>query len=355
MDMNNTSTQLTLRDYPIFLWLFGLAFFIPTIFIFFMSGREPLILIFSLIGLAMLLLPSVNTITLDRSVGTATLRSQNLLRNKVQEIPLREIANFEIQSSRSSSDSSTTFRIAVVKTSGERIPLSGMYSSGYNSKAKKARKLCEFLGLPGWEDGLGNFLQTAIQAQAAATRRDNVQSGTTSGIAWRFETLSAGGQPVTRWVSQDYAWPGNFLLLAQKPKGSPSILGGGLLGSVAQMIFQQIIGIYGFTPGDTPGIETSGSMKPGEPRLEQDYAILTSDSYGARIILNGWCIPPLERWARQHPMRTVSSGNQAGQLVALFSAQGTILAVLGNATREVMDEMISLGVDLIKSQGTQAR
>jgi hypothetical protein len=277
------------------------------------------------------------------------------LGHKTQTFPFQDIADFEVEASRSKitrRHQNITYRVVMVKTSGERVPLETVYSSSYDDKAKKARLYCSYLNLPGWEDKPSNLFQAAVQSQNVLTTETNkMQSGNTSGVSWWIEVHTVGDSQVTRWVSNDFTWPGQFLLVSQKPKGSPSFNSGGLLGNLMQMAYQQIMGIFGFLPGDMPGIERASAAGISDPRLEQDFATLTSDPVIAGKLLNPWVTAPLLRWAQQYPLRTVNTKDQFGQLVVLYSPRGVYVALFGSPSQPQLDDITEIGVELVKSQG----
>jgi len=356
MDMHDSSSILKFKDYPILLWIIGLAFFIPGVFVVLKPQGWVQGLIMMVLGVLIgLVLASVRSITADRTRGVLTVRHRNLIRNKVIEINLNEIANFSVEASRTrytgGAHRAHTYRIVAVKTSGETVPMAQEYSSGYDAKAKRARQLCAFLGLPGWEDKPTNLFQAARQMQQAISRpAEPSQSYITSGVVWSIEILQVGSQTVTRWLSTHSSWPGYFLLLLQKPKGSGAIMGssmGGLFGA----IYQQILGIYGIKPSDTPGIAQARLLNRPEPELDTDFSILTSNPAEAESLLNPWVIHPLQDWALRHPMRTIQASGQPGQLVVLLSPNGIMVATLGILSQEQKDELINLGVELAKSWG----
>jgi hypothetical protein len=360
MEIHDPSSRLVIREYPFFLWLFGLAFIVPGIWI--ISRPDGMLtgVILLVVGVLFgLVLAAVRTITIDRGRMTLTAQHRNLVRNKVREVNLGEVANVVVETSRShtrshSGSRSTTYRIVVLKTDGTTLPLQEEYSSGYSSKARKAKQMCQFLGLPGWEDKPTNIFQAAIQMQAAvsAAQEAPAQTGNTSGVAWSISKRGMGGQTVTRWTSLQFSWPDRFLLLMQKPRGSaPVIGGGGMLGGLSQMIYQQMLTMYGISAAETPGLQQASGLGRPEPELDPDYAVLTSSPGDAGSLLTAWVIHPLRNWADQHPMRTIQASGQPGQLVVLFSPQGLTAAILGTLSQQQTDELVYLGVDLVKAVG----
>ena len=87
------------------------------------------------------------------------------------------------------------------------------------------------------------------------------------------------------------------------------------------------------------------------PFVRQDFTTLTSDQVYAPEMLNPWAVAPLLRWAERHPLQTVSSADAVGQLVLLYSPRGVHAAVLGLLPAPQVDELIDIGIELVKAQG----
>jgi hypothetical protein len=84
----------------------------------------------------------------DRSGGVVVRQISGLGGARAKEYPLDDVIAVDVESSRSS-NSSTTYRVALYMGTGERVPLTTSYSSGYRRKAETARTIQEFLGLEG--------------------------------------------------------------------------------------------------------------------------------------------------------------------------------------------------------------
>lgn len=344
---SSTSDTLVIRDYPLALWLVGIGFAAGGIWgATLKDGLVPGILI-ALGGALMALLPTVLTITADRQRSMVTVRHQSLIRSSVKEYPFGDITGVQVDSSVSvdGGQRSSTYRLALVLASGARVPLRSYYSSGYGNKENKARQLREFLGVAGVADRPAFPLaQPAFQPG---------QAGAIDGVAWHVETAGIGAMTVNRWVSSDFKVPGQFLCLLQKPKGSKSLAaGGGLGGALSHMLYQQILTLYGFGPEALPGLNAARPVEALDPRLESDFASITSDPAGAQPLLNPWAVMPLAQWVETYPLKTVqvSGGGQAGQLMVLFSPQGVYVACL-NAAQDQVEALTRLGVDLVRAQG----
>jgi hypothetical protein len=357
MDMNDSSNQLVYQDRPILSWVIGGLAILSGIYIFIASGSIisalPLLLFALLI---LMVFSAANTITADRFRRVLTVSSKSLFGKKVQEFVFNEIANFEVEASRNLTTNrsrSVNYRLVLVKTNGEKFPLQNLFTANYADKARKAKALCEYLNLPGWEDKPTNLFQSAMQSQVTLTSQPTMtREDTTSGVTWKIESHSIGGKPVTRWISPDYTCPNGFLLIAQKPAGSTGInTSGGLLGSLMLMAYRQVLGLYGFLPSDTPGFDNAQAINTPDDQFNQNFYALSSQENLGSSLLNQWTIIPLKNWSDRHPLKSINTNDQFGQLAVLFSPRGVQAAVLGSLPDDQFDELISIGVDLVKAQG----
>ncbi len=303
-----------------------------------------------LIGAPMALLSSALTVTADRPSGTLTVRYRSPLRSLVKEYPLTEIASVEVDSSRSSSNgSSTTYRLTLVLTSGNRVPLRSYYSSGYREKERKARQLREYMGLTGLNMGPA----TAFQAirQLTTPSFTVVREGTTQGVAWRLESANFGGVPVSRWVCSSCKLPDSFLCLMQRPPDLKAAQGrGGLAGKVSQMLYRQVLSLYGLDPSTLPGFDTARSVDGLDQRLAPSFVSMTNDQVAARQCLNPWMVMALAEWVEHHLMSSVQSAGEAGQLIVLYSPDATSVTWLNAVAPDQLETITRLGVDLVRAQ-----
>ncbi len=355
----SSSDRLVIRDYPIVMWVIGAGFMLAGLFVALRPGGIVFGAIAFLIGAVLaLFLASVTTITGDKMLGTLVIRHRSLLRSQVKEVPLSEIAAVRLDTSRTHhhhSGHSSSFRLMLVTTSDEKIPLEGYYTSGllaFIDQEKKAQKLREFLGLPASEATIPAAIE-AVRQQVVSRTTLPQQEGVTDGVAWRVETITHGKSPVTRWMSSDFKLPGQFLYLTQKPKGSASAFDG-LLGAMGNLAYRAMLAVYGFGPADTPGLETAQPVASSDPQFDQYFMTLASDAYTARQLLTPWVMSPLVQWAEQHPMPQVQvvRSDRPAQLVVLFSPQGVYAACFAAASPEQIDALAQLGTELVRAQGS---
>ena len=347
--MNTSSSDtLTIRDYPLALWLVGIGVAASGVWgSLLKDGLVPGILI-ALGGALMVLLPTILTVTADRQRAILTVRHRSLIRSSVKEYPFRDITGVEVD--RQMSQSSASYRMVLVLASGARAPLRSYYSGGYRNKENKARQLREFLGVARLEGRPATAAQAMRQILNPIFQPSS--EDTTEGITWRLETANSGAGQLSRWMTSAFTLPGQFLCLMQKPKGSKGLPGGGggLGGAFSHMLYQQVLTMYGFEPEDFPGLDAARAVESLDPRLESDFASITSDQAGAQQLLNPWAVMPLAQWVERYPLKTIQVAGQGGQLVVLFSPRGTFLTCV-NAGPEQVEALTRLGVDLVRAQG----
>lgn len=349
-----SSDRLVLRELPILWWIFGGIFIATAIWLMFQPGAMLTAIICLAVGLLFgVVISPAETYTVDRTTGMFTIRRQWIIFGKTIEVPLADISGIDMESHRSRNKGriSVTYRIVLRTQQGETIPLSMGYSSGMISKQRKISKLREFTSLGGAGAPLDVFSPAA--RQEVGRTFGEPQEGQTEGVVWHMETSSYGASPVIRWYTDQFSFPGQFLLLAQKPTGSKNIFGpsggGGVMSSLSQLVYRQLISMYGFQTFDTPGIETAETLDPLDPRLDAHFAALTSDPYGARQLLNPWVVNPLEQWAGMHPLKQIQGKNQAGQLVVLFSPNSLYVCMFNASSPEFSQAVARLGVDLTRA------
>ena len=368
----NDPKVLVVKEYPTALWLvsgvfalFGLVFLIT-------PGGLGGGLIGLGVGLGMLLLGSVDTITLNKRHNRLSIRRRYLWRTAFQEHPLDDVSSFELEASQSS-DSGRIYRIIAVMAEGKPIPLTSAYTTGHERKRQRAARLNQWLGWEGatvnqdespWgasavEGDEGSRLSTVMGGEKSTTRVEaQVESqevpapavnGETNGVRWQVAKLQVGEMPVRRWFSPDFKFEGGFLLLAQKPEGMR--ISGKLLGVLGRMFGMQALRLYGFAPEDSPGMETAAPLEPPEPRLEEHYVTLTSNQRAARLALNPWVIMPLVAWGEHNPLRPAQASQEQAQAVILFSPNGVTVAGVGVDTPEEIEALSGLGIELVRAAG----
>ncbi len=123
--------------------------------------------LFAVIGCVMAFFGVRSLFTLwifDRTDGVVVRQINGLGGARTTEYPLSDVFAVDVESHRSSNSSSTTYRVVLYLSTGERVPLTTSYSSGYRRKAETAQIIQEFLGLEGVSPSdlvqtLGQFLK----------------------------------------------------------------------------------------------------------------------------------------------------------------------------------------------------
>ncbi len=356
--MTEDQNTLTMREYPIVLWIIGGIMILSGAVIFFINPQSRIIgAVDLLLGLVFLLLPKALTVTADKVSQMVTLSYRGILWNNTKEIPLRDVTGVQLQSSHDS-EGSTTFRIALLGRDNKVIPFHSYYSSGYGGKQKKVERLRTFLGLSSQDEpALGSLsaalhmVQQQFKEQQEAVTGSQAEDRLTDGVHWRLQTLAFGGACITRWFSPDATFPGGFLFVTQKATGQKT-MAGGLAGGVGKFLYHQSLKLYGFGPEDTPGLDTADVLAPLDGNLEPLFSAFTNDPASAQRLLNPWFASPLVDWATRYPLKAIQSQHLFGQLAVLLSPQGLYVANISNTSPmipEAVDELTNLGVQLVKS------
>ncbi len=353
--------KLTFRDYPVAPWLIGIVLLGFTIFLLTKSAFITAA-ITGVLGLLALFLPAALTVNADRATRTLTLRYGLIIPRSVKQIPFDEIDTIRVDSSTHRDHDhlnrqSTTYRLELVKKDGTTLPFRAYYSGDFLFKQHRAEKLRAFIGLAETVDetpigilrAAPKMVQPMIEKQQEALTGDNQQVRETNGVHWQLQSVAMGAAPVTRWFSPDYKMDDGFLYVAQKIAGQQSG-GGGFLASIGKTLFRTSIGLYGFAPEDTPGLDNADTVSPLNDGLEPNFTAFTGNPIAARQILNPWVAMPLRNWAERYPLRQLQQG-RFGQLIVLFSPNGVYLATLNLLQPDQVDELAALGAELVKAQG----
>ena len=351
------SNELKIREYPFSVWFFVLLLVIIAFYSVSLSnsGILPASILIAVAGVILVFFAPVKIYSADRSRGVFSFNSFSLTGRKSWEYRFEDIYAFEVEASNTYSrreQRNSAYRLVLVKKNGERVPLSSVYTTGYYEKEKKAHRLCEFMGLPVDKDEPMDFSQHPVQFENKQSILPEItQTGTTSGVDWWIEYCQAGERQVMHWQSKAINWPTGFLLILQKPNGSKNIFeASGLMGNLLLATFRHLSNLYGLVPDDLPGFEKAVVLSNGDNRLNQDYALLTSDSENGKRLLSAWVVSTLLHWAVKHPLRTISPVDQPGQLIILVSPNGLRISIPGCKPQQI-DEVVTMGVDIVKAQG----
>jgi len=344
--MNSTDSQLVIHDLPIMLWIFGLIFGGVGILMLVGSGPPLLMaLLFTGIGLSFILFTSALTITADRITRTLKLQYHSILLGNSKEVPFDEIAGINIERN-SGSRGRSTYRLTLLRKDGQVVPFRSFSSSGWQKKDQWARQLREFIGIQ-------DTNRTPPGVLPAELAQGDIRE--TNGIFWQIQPMTTYGATAptgARWHSLNFKTPGFFLFLAQKGEGQSS---GGFLASLGSMFIRQILSIHGFQPEDTPGLENAVMLSPLDPALEPHFMAYTNSPDSVRSLLNSATVAQLAGWAGRYPLKQLQSGSNYSQLITLFGPNGVYVVVLHLRQTSQASEVVSLGVELVKSQGGSAQ
>jgi hypothetical protein len=357
--------HVIVRDVPYLVWLFGLGFMGLGGYLFLMQTAPLFVIgILSLIGLLLVLFVPIITVSIDRARGLLVIQNTGIFRRKRRELLASGVARVKVERKvRADSDGiSTTYRVVVMMQDGEEIPLRQSSSSGYLRKAAQADRLRIALGLVEDDpisEGIDRFRPELVPSENSETLQalTGITPGVheSQGVRWELAILSFGGiadgSPVYRWNSADFETPGYFVYLAQKMEGqgNQKIL----MNLAGNLLFKQSMKMYGFDESFAPGLETATTIEDADRRLLDHFFVHTSNLAEAQRVLNPWVVMPLIGWADRYALEKRSK--KFHQLTVLFSPWGVYLSVLNTLDSAQIDELVALGVELVRAQGSLPR
>jgi hypothetical protein len=327
--VNSNNPKLVLREIPFFIYFVGLVFVAFFGFSFFQS-RQPIAPVLFAVGLAILIFPSVVTITADRITRTLKLNYRSVMRQSSRQFSFDEIAGIDVQVS--VGRRSNQCRV-VLKGRDEKLIQFTSYSSSGSKAARLAAKLRDFIGVPGFDASPAGMTYAALESYIAKIHE-------TDGVHWQIQPIGSA-----RWYSSDFRTPGVFLCLVQKFVGSSST---GFMASLGSGIFKKVLAKR-FTPDDTPGLDQAANLAPLDAVLEP-YFMAFSNSPTTRQIMNPRVSAMLANWAGRFPLKQFEQLSNYGQLTVLFSPNGVYLSPLEPLLPSQVDELAALGAGLIQSQ-----
>lgn len=339
--MKQNDSQLVIRDIPIFQWILGVPFTIVGILVIDQGGPPAFGVFFTAVGLGFLLFSSVLTITANRLTRLLTLDYRSIFRHTRKQMPFDEIAGINVERT-ASPKRGFTYRLTLLQKDGQIIPFQSSSSSGWKRKERRAVQLREFLGIQDF-----NRIPAGILPEELSRAAENHE---TNGVHWRIQpmyTASSSAPTGARWHSPDFKTPGIFLFVAQKAEGQPSQ---GFLASLGSMFIRQALSLHGFSPEDTPGLDQAVTLAPLEPAVERHFLAYTNSPPSAHQLLNSRVAAQLADWGARYPLKQMQRGAGHGQLMALFGPTGIYLATLNLLRPGQAHELVSLGVELVKSQ-----
>jgi hypothetical protein len=342
--MRENDSQLVIRDVPILQFAFGILFTGVGTLVIYSGGPLPFGAIFAVVGLCFLLFSSVLTIMADRVTQTFKINCRSVLRHKLTQLSFNEIDGINVERSTTSNRRGFTYRLTLLKKDGEIIPFRSTTTTGWKRKERRAEQLREFLGIQ-----YSNRIPTGILPKELSRPGENHE---TNGVHWQIAPMYTASSSVptgVHWYSPDFKTPGIFLFVAQKAEGqSPQ----GFLASLGSMFIRQALSLHGFSADDTPGLSQAKLLAPLDPALERHFMAYTDSPSAANQLLNSTVAAQLAGWAGRYPMKQFQKGSGNGQLMTLFGPNGVYLVTMNLAQSSQVHELVSMGVELVKSQNS---
>ena len=350
-----------IRDIPFIAWVFGLFTIGIGIYGFF-DGFLPFWvgLILIVIGLAMLLLPSILDVYADRGRSVLEIEQIRLLGSKRIEVQYGQISRIYVERSASQDSDggrSYTYRVILILDNGEQVPLRGYSTSARRKQERQAEAIRQAIGLDSVErtpESLGEAFAEAMHLIPAENQESltGVPTGIQEmdGIHWQLETFQIGGPTegsmVHRWSTTDIDLPTDFVFIVQKMEGMGQQKG--LMKLAGKFLFKTSIQMYGFDQSYTPGIDRAATVEDVDKRLMEDFFVYTNDPALPRQMLNPWMVMPLLGWARRYELNP--GEKEFHQLSVLFSPLGLYVSLMGKLDQAEIDELVSLGIELARAK-----
>lgn len=353
--------EILVRDVPVGLWVFGLIFFGAGILIPSLIGAPIYVgAIFALIGLVILLLVPAVYVEIDQGRRVLVIRKIGVLQRSEQEIPVHKIASVYVDQRVSNDDDGTsyTYRVVIGLDDGTEVPLRKSSSSGRKKKVVWADAIREAVGVGGQDESpisLGEAVAMAFTLDPVDGQEEStgISAGEqeTDGVRWQLETLrwaaSDQNSLIYRWQSDSYKTPDYFTYLAQRMEGvGEQKL---LMNLAGKALFKQSLRMFGFDHTHTPGLERAELVTEADQRLLDNYLIYSSSPNQVRGLLNPWAVMPLVRWADRYKLER--GKGEVNQLTVLISPMGVFVSALDELDAAEVDELVGLGVELVRSLG----
>lgn len=350
-----------IRDVPFMMWVIGL-FTIGFGIYGFITDFLPLLpgLIVMAVGLAMFLITSILTVYVDPSRRVLEIERLSVLGRKTIEVQISKIQSIYVDrkvGTDSDGDRSVTYQVVLILDDGERIPLRKSYSSAKRKHERFAEIIRQETGLDHVDhapESLGEMLAMAMQpvpadSQEAAT---GIAPGEheSNGVRWQLESFHLGsqaeGSTIHRWSSTDVDTGNDFVYITQKMEGQGQQRA--LMKLAGKFLFKTSLQMYGFDEFYAPGFEKAQTVENVDRRLVENFFIFASDPALARQLLNPWMVAPLINWSERYELQP--GEKKMNQLSVLFSPLGVFVSQLGRLDRAEVDELVGLGVELVRAK-----
>lgn len=154
----NPHEQVVFRDYPEMSWLFGLITLAAGT-IAGIAERNWDYHLFTLIGIVIIALGPILTVTVDHRRGMLILRYRSLFRVLTKAYPLSEICFVNVAEDR---EGERMYRLELILRSGQTVPLRSWYSVGKGHYERRARRLQSALRVGGGVSAPGSNIRITI-------------------------------------------------------------------------------------------------------------------------------------------------------------------------------------------------
>ena len=349
--MNDTRNEYVIQDHPTKTWVLAIIM-LGGAFFFYLRNPEqwPVVVTLAVIGLMLLMVPAVE-IKASRATKTVVIFRRSLFRKSQQTIAVRDIVSIAVGVKTDREDGSHSYRVEITLANGDIIPLRSTYSNNrkrHEELARKLREVTEVENEPSanLDDALGSEVMRHEfqQQQEEITGKQGVEH-ITRGVHWTFETLAFGRMPLSHWHSPDFQLEDTFVFLTQKLVGQKALPS--LLQPATDLLFKGSMRVYGLDEDDTPDLSSAEMIELPE-RLEAHYFGYSDEGVRAKKMLNPWVTTPLTNWAQKYAM---TKENISSQLVIHIGPNGLSLRTPGLVNPEYLDDLTTLGVELVRALG----
>ena len=330
-----STPQWTIRQFPWFVVL--LAVFICGSFgwALLKADMSYIALIAILIMLAILVIfAEVISCKMDRQRQIVTIKQTRIWRTKQHELSFADLHTISVEES-NDSDGGSTYRVLFVLQNGESIPLSGISSSGKQSKSRLAEKIAAYINQSG-----SARVEVALDGIVRIRK-----AGETDSVRWQITFVKDNDSlPHTIWETRAAAFSPGFLFIVPSAGSFAGKLPGGLAGKLIQKTYQRYnLRVLDIDPKDLPDFKEA-QVIPGEEAGLRGYTLITPSPGLAKSWLTSHRTSLLSDWQAS---TTLSTNKAANAPHILLTSQGLRIAFRDNFNQMYeMNQIASLGAAL---------
>ena len=350
--MDAKSSELVIKDKPILLMVITVVTLGVGVYFYLRYPAYWMVLAITVVTTMVLfsVIPIVE-IRADRDSRTLTITRRFPFRVTHQRLAFDDIQAIHLSSSVGYESSNKIYRIEVMLKNGDVIPIRKVYSSGKTRKEAMAKQISDFTGIECFDPATmsPNPNQEAMlreyQHDQESITGPQGEEQTTDGVRWVFQTLTIGNAPLSHWHSPDVKLDKAFLFMIQKPPQQNKFLEIKWVKSIGDELVRKSMKVYGFKEDDTPDLSTATLIDlPAE--LSQHYMGFSDEPDRVRRLVTPWVARPLLDWAVKYP---ISVENIENHLTIHLGPRGLSLRTPGLVNPEYLDDLIAMGVELVKS------